>query len=175
MGWNQRHCEDYQILVRMTIHGSKSELERLRYHENWKDALIDAPQNSKSHNFWSDCWIFEFHTFLENENQDISNKVKISPISGGLRTKAGGSSTVVTTSIFAPDREDWHFFWNFPSTQHLSTFFLSSKHTHTHTKAKDTSKKHIKVSWFLHLHQEHKVLFLNPIFLSLVLHLGFGV
>ena len=31
---NQRHCEDYQILIPTTIHGSKSELERQRYHEN---------------------------------------------------------------------------------------------------------------------------------------------
>ena len=43
-------------------------------------------------------------------------------------------------------------------------FLLSSKH-----------KKHIKVSWFFLLHQKYKVLFLYPIFFSLVLHLGFRV
>ena len=72
MGWDQRHCEDYQILIPTTIHGSKSELERLRYHENWDKTLIDAPLTSRSHNFWFDRWIFEFHTFLET-------KVKIFP------------------------------------------------------------------------------------------------
>ena len=44
------------------------------------------------------------------------------------------------------------------------TFFLSLKH-----------KKHIKASGFFLLHQKYKVLFLYPIFFSLVLHLGFGV
>ena len=51
--WNQCHCEDYQILIPMTIHGSKLELKRLRYHENWVNASINAPLTSWSHNFWS--------------------------------------------------------------------------------------------------------------------------
>ena len=34
-GWDQCHCEENQILIPTTIHGSKSELERPRYHENW--------------------------------------------------------------------------------------------------------------------------------------------
>ena len=34
MGLYQRHCKDYQIPFPMTIHGSKSELKRLRYLEN---------------------------------------------------------------------------------------------------------------------------------------------
>ena len=46
------------------------------------------------------------------------------------------------------------------------TFFFSRKKTH---------KKHIKTSWFFLLHQKYKVLFLYPIFFSLVLYLGFGV
>ena len=65
MSWNQRHCKYYQILILMTIHESKSKLERPRYHENWNDALIDALQTSESYNFSSDRWIFEIHTFLE--------------------------------------------------------------------------------------------------------------
>ena len=32
MSWNQCHCEYYQILIPMTIHGSKLELKRPRYH-----------------------------------------------------------------------------------------------------------------------------------------------
>ena len=72
----------------MTIHGSKSELERPRYHENQDDIPIAAPQTSESHNFWSDRWIFEFHTFLEIENEDLSKSVTISLIRGGLRSRA---------------------------------------------------------------------------------------
>ena len=88
MGWNQCHCKDYQILIPMTIHGLKSELKRSRYHENWHDALIDAPQTSESYNFWFDSWIFKFHTFLETKNHDLSKRVKISPTRGGLRPTA---------------------------------------------------------------------------------------
>ena len=36
MGWNQCHYEDYPILVPTTIHGSKLELKRLRYWENYE-------------------------------------------------------------------------------------------------------------------------------------------
>ena len=45
-GWNQCHCKDYQILIPMTIHRSKSELERPRYHENRVNTPIDAPLTS---------------------------------------------------------------------------------------------------------------------------------
>ena len=83
--WNQCHCEDHRILVPTTIHGSKSKLERPKYHKNGDDVLIVASQTSESHNFWSDCWIFEFHTFLEAENEDLSKGVKISLIRGSLR------------------------------------------------------------------------------------------
>ena len=69
----------------MTIHGSKSELERPRYHENQDDIPIAAPQTSESHNFWSDRWIFEFHTFLEIENQYLSKGVKKNQIMDLLR------------------------------------------------------------------------------------------
>ena len=37
-GWNQCHCEDYQILNSTTIHGSKLELEQSRYHKNLDNA-----------------------------------------------------------------------------------------------------------------------------------------
>ena len=59
----------------MTIHGLKSELERPRYHENRVNTPINAPLTSRSHNFWSDYWIFEFHTILEIENEDLSKCV----------------------------------------------------------------------------------------------------
>ena len=59
----------------MTIHGLKSELEWLGYHENRVNAPINAPLTSRSHNFWSDYWIFEFHTILEIENEDLSKCV----------------------------------------------------------------------------------------------------
>ena len=37
-GLNQCHYKDYQILIPMNVHGSKSELEQPRYHENRNDA-----------------------------------------------------------------------------------------------------------------------------------------
>ena len=68
----------------MTICGSKSELEQLRYHENWDDTLINALQTFESHNFWYDRWIFKIHTFSETGSQNISKGVKINPIKGLL-------------------------------------------------------------------------------------------
>jgi len=69
----------------MTIHGSKSELEQPRYHENQVNAPIDAPLTSKSYNFWFDYWIFKIHTFLETGSQDLSRGVKINLIQGILK------------------------------------------------------------------------------------------
>ena len=71
----------------MTVHGSKSKSKRLRYHKNRDDVPIVAPETSESHNFWSDCWIFEFHTFLEIENQDLSKGFNISQIKNYLRPR----------------------------------------------------------------------------------------
>ena len=48
--------------------------------------------------------------------------------------------------------------------------FSSLFQTHTHTHTQNTSK-----ALDFSLHQKYKVLFLYPIFISLVLHLGFGV
>ena len=42
--WDQRHCEDYQIPFPTTIHGSKLELKRLRYHENWAERISTLPE-----------------------------------------------------------------------------------------------------------------------------------
>ena len=84
-GWKQHHCEDYQILNPMTIHGSKSKLEQSKYHKNRDNALIDAPLTSESHNFWSDRWIFKFHTFSEMGSYVISRGVKINPIQDLLK------------------------------------------------------------------------------------------
>ena len=50
MGRNQCHCKDYQLLIPTTIHESKSELERPRYHEKRDDTPIDAPLTFDSHN-----------------------------------------------------------------------------------------------------------------------------
>ena len=69
----------------MTIHGLKSKLGWLRYHENRVNAPIDALLTSRSHNFLSDRFIFEFYPFLETGNQDLSKVVKINPIKGLLR------------------------------------------------------------------------------------------
>ena len=87
-GWNKFHCKDHQILIPTTVRRSKSELEWPRYHKTRDDVPIAAPLTSESHNFWSDRWIFEFYTFLETENEDLSKGVKINPIRGGLRPAA---------------------------------------------------------------------------------------
>ena len=72
----------------MTICGLNSELEGLRYHESWDNTPIDAPLTSGSHNFWSNCWIFIFHTFLETGSQDLFKSVKINLIWGHLKIAA---------------------------------------------------------------------------------------
>ena len=69
----------------MTIHGSKLELKRPRYHENRDNTLIDAPLTSESHNFLSDRWISKFHTFLEIGSQDLSRGFKINLTRGHLK------------------------------------------------------------------------------------------
>ena len=72
----------------MTIHGSQSELKRLRYNENRDNTLIDAPLTSESHNFQSDHWIFRIHAFSETGSQNLSMGVKINPIHGLLEEAA---------------------------------------------------------------------------------------
>ena len=106
-GWNQCHCEDYRIFVPTTVHGLKSELEQPRYHENWDDALIDALQTSESHNFWSDRWIFKFHTFSELGSQDLSRGTHIHTFWG--RAAASKFAPKAINSLrHAPDQGD-HF------------------------------------------------------------------
>ena len=41
-----------------------------------------------SHNFWFNCWIFKFHTFLETGSQDLSRGIKINLIQGHLKMAA---------------------------------------------------------------------------------------
>ena len=102
MGWNQRHCEDDQILGPTAIHGSKLELEQPRYHENWANALIDAPLTSRSHNFWSGHWIFNFHTFLETRSHDIFGGVKINSIQEHLWVAASKNASGYNQIKMAP-------------------------------------------------------------------------
>ena len=139
-GWNQCHYKDYQILIPMTIHGSKLELEQPRYHKNRVNAPIDAPLTSRSHNFWSNRWIFEFHTFLETENQDLSRGTQIHTF---LRLEADGPWRVATLknaprAINSPkhptDREDTLFF-EIRILPNLSThLFFSLPNTKKHPK-----------------------------------------
>ena len=44
MGWDQFHCEDYEIPFLTTIHGSKSELKQLRYPENRATHVSTLPE-----------------------------------------------------------------------------------------------------------------------------------
>ena len=156
----------------MIIHGSKSKLERPRYHENRDNTLIDASLTSLSYNFWSDNWIFKFHIFLKTGNQDLSRGVKINPIQDHLEVVALEPPPHNPCCVYKrpqtpskPKKKKWDFLGPTLCLDEFWTFLLSSKHTHT---------KHIKGTWFS-LHQKYKVLFLYPIFISLVLHLGFGV
>ena len=142
MGWNQCHCENHQILVPTTIHKSKLELEWPRYHENRDDVSIAAQQTSESHNFWSDCWIFEFHTFLETETEYLSKGVNISPISGWLRPAAIErllaalqwprlifSPEAINSPKHAPDKEKTHFSKIFFLPSYSLHFFFSLPNT----------------------------------------------
>ena len=113
----------------MAIHGLKSELEWLRYHENRDNAPIDAPQTSEIHNFWSDRWIFKIHTFSKTGIQNISKGIKINPIHGLLKVAALEGLSVALQGRLplkvcqgykrpqAPFRlEETTFFWIFIST-----------------------------------------------------------
>ena len=169
-GWNQCHGEDYQILIPTIIHGLKSEIERSRYHKNRDDASIDALLTSEGHNFWSDHWIFKFHTFSETGSQYLSKGVKINPILGLLRlaTLKGHCLEMHAKAINSPkhlsDLGGDTFFWTFCSLPSFSTHFSLFQ------TPKNTSKL-VDSSLFT---KKPKVLFLNQIFFSLVLHLGFG-
>ena len=130
----------------------------------WKPHLL----TSCSHNFWSDRWSFEFHTFLETKNEYLSKGVKISPIRWLLRP---GALEEPLTAL-----QGHTFFWNLPfCLVSLNVFSLFQTPKKKKKKIQKKSKKHIKVSWFFSLHQKHKVLFLYPIFFSLVPCFGFGV
>ena len=175
-GWIQCHCEDYQILIPKTVHGSKLELERSRCHKNRDNTTIDAPLNSGSHNFWSDRWIFQFHTFLETWSEDLFKSIKINPIRDHLKVAAFQEPLPrnLCQGYKKPrhplDRGD-HFFFFFSFGLYLVFYmFFSSS---THKKHKKKKKTHVKASWFLSLHQKHKVLFIYPIFFSLDLHFRF--
>ena len=178
-GWIQCHCEDYQILIPKTVHGSKLELERSRCHKNRDNTTIDAPLNSGSHNFWSDRWIFQFHTFLETWSEDLFKSIKINPITDHLKVAAFQEPLPrnLCQGYKKPrhplDRGDHFFFFLVLLFTWLSTCFSPLPHTKNTKKKKKKPKKHIKPSWFFSLHKKHKVLFLYPIFFSLVLHLGF--
>ena len=156
----------------MTIHGSKSELEWPRYHKNQVNALINASLTFGSHNFWSNRWIFKIHTFLETGSQDLSRSVKINLTEAfwrwwpykGRCFKNRARAIKAPGTLQTKKRDSWapcslpRWIWSF------SPLFQTQK----------THKKHIKPSRFF-LHQKYNVLFLYPIFFSLVLHFGFGV
>ena len=117
----------------MTIHGSKSELERLRYHENWDDALINAPQTSESHNFRSNHWIFKIHTFSETRSQNLSRPVALEGPSP-LKTRLGLYIAPNTPQIgrrhsflkFAFCPTSLHIFFSLPNTQKHTSKLLDS-------------------------------------------------
>ena len=124
----------------MTIQGSKSELEQLRYHKNRDNAPIDAPLTSESHNFWSDRWIFKIHTFSKTGSQDPSKHVKINPIRGVLRLAAleGPLPQTLCRGYKKPQaafkQRGITFFLSFNLCLVFLHVFLSSKHQKEHKK-----------------------------------------
>ena len=147
----------------MTIHGSKSELELLRYHENRDNAPIDAPLTSESHNFRSDRWNSRSIPFSKLKVKTFPDQTHLRKFEGGgpsPHNLCQGNKRPQAPLKKKKKRSPWLlcFTWMF------STHFSCLSHTHTH----------IKVSWFFLLHQKYKVLFLYPIFFSLVLHLDLG-
>ena len=123
MGWSGSHCEDYQIIIPTIFHGSKSELEQPRYHENWDDALINAPLSFESHNFWFDCWIFKIYTFSKKGSQDLSR---------GLEVHAEAMNSLKHPSNLGGDTI--FFFWISALCLVSIQVFLSSKHQKTPKK-----------------------------------------
>ena len=156
----------------MTIHGSKSELQRSGFHENQDNALIDAPLTSKSHNFWSDCWIFKIHTFSEIGSQDLSRHVKINLIKGVLRW--------VALEGLLP----WNSCRGYKKPQHLSDHFLLSfalclvfLHDFSPSKHKNTQKTHQSFLILLSSPKTKGIVFIsNLLFLGSTLWIwGLGV
>ena len=138
----------------MTIHGSKSELEWLRYHENRDDASIDASVTSESQNFWSDCWISKFHTFSEIGSQDFSRGFRISPISGLLKLAVleGPSPRNACRGYKYPQAplrlRRKTFLWFFALFLVSLHVFLYSKHQKTHIKHPKSTSNPLDSSFF---------------------------
>ena len=135
----------------MTVHGSKSELEWSRCHENRDNSPIDAPLTSRSHNFWSDRWISKFHNFSKTGSQDLSKGFKINLIHGLLKVVAlkgpppQNSCRVIKSPRHPLDRENTIIFWFLLSAWFFNTSLPFSKHpkkkhTHTTKNSKNTSK-----------------------------------
>ena len=168
--WNQCHFEDYQIINPKTIHRSKLELKRLRYHENRNNTSIDALLTFESHNFWSNRWIFKFHTFSRIGSQDLYRGVKINLIHDLLKVVAlqrppPQKAWRVYKRPSAPSRRERErerlpsyllFAWT------NSKLFSSLPNTKNTSKPLDSS-----------LHQKYKVVFIPSIFLSFIPYLGF--
>ena len=132
--WNQYHCKDYQIRIPTTVHELKSELVWLRYHKNRDDTPINAMLTSKSHNFWSDRWIFKFHTFSGAGIQNLSKGIKStrSEEFGGWRPFKGRRLKVRVEVINSPrhllNLKRPHFFEFCSLPGIFPHVFLSSKH-----------------------------------------------
>ena len=155
------------------IHRSKVELERLRYHENWVNAPIDAPLTSQSHRFWFDRWIFKFHTFLEIGSQNLFRGVKINLIRDHLKV-VGLEGPLPCNSCWGYKRLQTPPNQKKKKKKRLSgcllftwtifELFSSLPNTKNTSKPIDSS-----------FHQKYKVVFIPSIFLSLVPYLGFKV
>ena len=147
------------------------------------NALIDAPLTSQSHNFCSDLWIFEFHTFLETGSQDLSRGVKIKHFWGASQVAAlqgvpphkacrGYKRPQAPPEKKKKKKKEERLSWVLLYTWKFFACFLSPPNTFLHTK---TPKKNKSKPLDSSLHQKYKVLFLNTTFFPLVLHLGFEV
>ena len=126
-----------------------------------------------------DFWvIYLFRNRKSRSIQKSLNQPDQEPfeVGGHWKATSGPTMAVASKSAFGainspkhtPEQGNTHFSETC-LLPHYSLRFFSLPNTKKH------SKKYIKVSWFFSLHQEHKILIFYLIFLSLILHFGFGV
>ena len=154
-GWNQCHCEDYQILIPMIFHGPKLELKQSRCHKNQDNASIDAPLTSKNHNFWSTVeflWSKPFQkqevkAFPEMSRSTWSKEVwGWHPFKGYRRPYKGHYLEIRFGAIKSPGslqtKGGSHFFFFLSFILYLVFLhiFLPSKHQNTHKNHKKKNK-----------------------------------
>ena len=183
MGWDQRHCKDYQIHFPTTIHGSKSELKWLRYPKNRVKRL------STLHVAITFDPIVRFPislVFWETRHLELSRDIKISTIWSGKTFKYASKTRLEKTKTANVNRGGRHTMYGCQKLKGQISARNASRPLILQRKKKDfgqilsffslislpSTSKHL---WFFSFLHNHKVVFLHSIFLSSVPYLGFEV